>query len=58
MLITFTVLTAAAAVSPVVWFSWWLLADAAESRRARRTTRVVALPRDQRAALVQRERAA
>ena len=59
MLITFVVLTAAAAaISPVVWFSWWVLADVVESWRARHTTRVVAAPRDVRAARGHRERAA
>jgi hypothetical protein len=43
MLITFALLTAAAAVSPAVWFSWWVLADATESRRSRRAAQVVTI---------------
>jgi hypothetical protein len=45
MLVTFALMIAAAAVSPVVWFSWWVLADVAESRRPRRAAEVVALSR-------------
>lgn len=61
MLITFAVLIAAAAVSPVIWFSWWLLADVVESRHSRRAAAVMAMPRAARAARIpadQRERAA
>jgi hypothetical protein len=60
MLITFAVLVVAAAVSPVIWFSWWLLADVVESR-SRRAAAVMAMPRAARAAGIpadQRERAA
>jgi hypothetical protein len=49
MLITFAVLAAAAAVSPAVWFTWWVLADMAESRRSRHARPVVAMPRAARA---------
>ena len=61
MLITFAVLAAAAAISPAVWFSWWVLADALESMRSRRAAPVVALPRAGRvsaSAADRRERAA
>ncbi|HYW24783.1 MAG TPA: hypothetical protein VE953_11515 [Terriglobales bacterium] len=49
MLITFALLIAAAAVSPAIWFSWWVLADIVESRRPRRAASVVAVARVARA---------
>lgn len=61
MLITFAVLAAAAAVSPAVWFAWWVLADVVESRRSRHAGSVVAMPRAARASAAaadRRERAA
>jgi hypothetical protein len=45
MLITFALLIAAAAVSPAIWFSWWVLADIVESRRLRRAASVVSVAR-------------
>jgi hypothetical protein len=59
MLITFTVLAAAAAVSPIVWFIWWVLADAVESR-SRHAGSIVAMPRAARASAAadRREKAA
>ena len=61
MLITFAVLAAAAAVSPAVWFTWWVLADTVESSRSRRAGSVVAMPRAARESAAEadwRERAA
>jgi len=60
MLITFTVLAAAAAISPAIWFMWWVLADVVESR-SRHAGSVVAMPRAARASVAaadRRERAA
>jgi len=45
MLVTFSLLIAAVAVSPFAWFVWWMVADLVQYREARRPAVVVAMPR-------------